>query len=95
MQQQIREDMIAGLSNATAYLDVFGRVVVGWIWLRQALVASRALQQGAEGTEATFYQGKLHAAQYFMDWELANIPAIAKLLTACNLVAHEMQNDWF
>ncbi|MCY1463127.1 hypothetical protein D9M71_809800 [compost metagenome] len=87
--------MTAGLSNATAYLDVFGRVVIGWIWLRQALVASHGLQQGAEGTEATFYQGKLHAAQYFMDWELACIPSIAKLLTDRNHVALDMHNDWF
>ncbi|MNQ90788.1 hypothetical protein D3C85_1061410 [compost metagenome] len=58
-------------------------------------MASHGLQQGAEGTEATFYQGKLHAAQYFMDWELACIPSIAKLLTDRNHVALDMHNDWF
>jgi butyryl-CoA dehydrogenase len=29
-----------GLANATAYLDVFGRIVAAWIWLRQALESS-------------------------------------------------------
>ena len=76
-------------------LDLFGRVVVGWIWLRQALVARRALAAGAAGSEADFYQGKVHAARYFMDWELAGLDAQARLLGAGNRLTYDMQNDWF
>jgi alkylation response protein AidB-like acyl-CoA dehydrogenase len=95
LQAQIAADANLGLSNATAYLDLFGRVVIGWIWLRQALVASRALDTGAVGSEADFYQGKLHAARYCMDWELAGLDSQARLLSAGNRLAHDMQNAWF
>ncbi|MCY1296448.1 Butyryl-CoA dehydrogenase [compost metagenome] len=95
LQAQVAADANLGLANATAYLDLFGRVVVGWIWLRQALVAHRALEAGADGSEADFYQGKLHAARYFMDWELAGLEDQARLLGAGNRLTYDMQNAWF
>ncbi|MNH22312.1 hypothetical protein D3C79_821640 [compost metagenome] len=88
-------DANLGLSNATAYLDLFGRVLVGWIWLRQALVARRALEAGATGSEADFYQGKLQAARYFMDWELAGLDAQGRLLSSGNRLCFDMQDRWF
>ncbi|MCL1486147.1 MAG: acyl-CoA dehydrogenase C-terminal domain-containing protein [Marinobacter sp.] len=45
------------LANATLYLDAFGQVVVGWLWLRQALKAIAGLAGKGEQTPA-FYQGK-------------------------------------
>jgi alkylation response protein AidB-like acyl-CoA dehydrogenase len=95
LQQQVAEDVDRGLANATAYLDLFGRVLVGWIWLRQAIVADLALGQGAVGEEADFYRGKLHTARYYLEWELAPLPGIAELLCAGNPVCHDMQNPWF
>ena len=95
LQDQVAVDADLGLSNATAYLDLFGRVVVGWLWLRQAELASRALAGGAQGSEADFYHGKLQAARYFMDWELAPLPAQANLLMAGNRVCFDMQDAWF
>ncbi|PMY73357.1 MULTISPECIES: acyl-CoA dehydrogenase [unclassified Pseudomonas] len=95
LQKQVVADADRGLANATAYLDLFGRVVVGWIWLHQALVASRAKSAGAHGDELDFYNGKLHAASYFMDWELAPLPSLAKLLTDGNSVCFDMQDRWF
>jgi butyryl-CoA dehydrogenase len=95
LQLQVATNADLGLSNATAYLDVFGKLVVGWIWLRQALAASRGLAAGASGDEADFYQGKLHAARYYMDWELAGLEGQARLLRAGNRVCFDMQNAWF
>ncbi|PMU08642.1 MULTISPECIES: acyl-CoA dehydrogenase [unclassified Pseudomonas] len=95
MQIRVSANPALGLSNATAYLDMFGKLVVGWIWLRQALAASRALTSGAVGSEADFYKGKLHAARYFMEWELAGLQGQARLLSTGNRVCFDMQNDWF
>ncbi|MDT4872442.1 hypothetical protein FQZ97_1076250 [compost metagenome] len=92
---QVAADSNLGLANATTYLDLFGRVLAGWLWLRMALVASRALTAGAAGSEADFYQGKLQAARYFMDWELASIDAQARLLAAGNRSSFDMQDQWF
>ncbi|QEY62980.1 acyl-CoA dehydrogenase [Metapseudomonas lalkuanensis] len=101
--QEVTESLLAqvaananlGLANATVYLDVFGRVLVGWLWLRMALIASRALAAGPAGSEADFYQGKLQAARYFMDWELASIDAQTHLLAAGNRSSFDMQDHWF
>ncbi|WP_220348828.1 acyl-CoA dehydrogenase C-terminal domain-containing protein [Alkalilimnicola ehrlichii] len=95
LQQQVAADPDRGLANASTYLDVFGRVLVGWIWLRQALVASHALEAGASGEDAEFYRGKVHTAGYFMEWELAPVEAMARLLSAGNGAAFEMENAWF
>ncbi|AVD89968.1 acyl-CoA dehydrogenase [Pseudomonas sp. SWI44] len=95
LQQQVAEDVDRGLANATAYLDLFGRVLVGWVWLRQAMLAEAALSQGAQGAEADFYRGKLHTARYYLEWELAVLPGIAQLLCAGNRSCHDMQNHWF
>lgn len=95
LQCQVEHNPDHGLSNATAYLDLFGRVVVGWIWLRQALVASQALNAGASGDEADFYHGKVHTARYYMDWELAPLPGLARLLCEGNSANLDMQNRWF
>ena len=58
------------LANANAYLDCASRTVVAWLWLRQALVAQRAIATGPSEAERHFYEGKLRAAQYFYRWEL-------------------------
>ncbi len=59
------------MANATLYLDAFGHVVIGWIWLRQAAVAARALAGGGLAeTERAFYQGKIAAGRYFSRYEL-------------------------
>src|SRR5262245_15233274 len=57
------------LANAACYLDAFGHVVVAWLWLDQALLATR----GIDGPDAAFYQGKLAACRYFYRWELPRI----------------------
>jgi butyryl-CoA dehydrogenase len=95
LQAQVTADANLGMANATPYLDLFGRVVVGWIWLRQALLASRALGSGAGDSDADFYQGKLQAAHYYMTWELASLESQGRLLTEANHVAYYMQDRWF
>ncbi|SET76949.1 acyl-CoA dehydrogenase [Oceanicella actignis] len=56
-------------ANATIYLDMLGHVTVGWLWLRQALAARRALAAGGAGREA-FLRGKIDAARWFCRYEL-------------------------
>ncbi|WP_256074015.1 acyl-CoA dehydrogenase C-terminal domain-containing protein [Stutzerimonas stutzeri] len=95
LQQQLAADPDHGPSNATMYLDLFGKVLVGWIWLKQAMAAEKALAAGASGSEEQFYQGKIHAARYFMNWKLAPLDGYAQLLSAGNRDNLDMQNDWF
>lgn len=76
------------LANATIYLDAFGHVVIGWIWLRQAIVAATALAaQGGSGLDHAFYQGKLVTCRYFTRYEMplaqARLALCASLDTTC------------
>ena len=93
----IDADPDAGLANATLYLDFFGRVVMAWIWLKQAVVAARALGKNPEMTDAErhFYEGKLQAARYYFEWELPQIAYQRGLLAANNRVCFDMRDAWF
>ncbi|WGL17810.1 acyl-CoA dehydrogenase [Microbulbifer bruguierae] len=86
-----------GLANASLYLDTFGRVVVSWIWLRQAVIASRKLhaETAPSDEEQNFYRGKLQAAHFYIEWELPEIQPQIALLQSGNPVPFEMQEDWF
>ena len=82
------------LANAGVYLDTFGHVVIGWMWLRQAVVASAALQNAA-GVERDFYQGKLQACQYFYRYELSRVPERLRLLATADDTCLAMRDAWF
>ena len=62
-------DLNLALANATPYLDAFGHVVIAWMWLRQAIAATRA-REGANEGDANFYDGKLAACRFFFRYEL-------------------------
>ncbi len=84
ISQQLAARMQSGeseiaLANAAVYLDMLGHIVVAWVWLRQALVAQRALAS-ASGTERPFYEGKLRACRFFFRYELPKTAAQAELL---------------
>ncbi|MET0282867.1 MAG: acyl-CoA dehydrogenase [Polyangiales bacterium] len=64
------------LAHSVDYLDLFGTVVIGWMWLLQANAAQRAIAQG----EDAFYRGKLSAAQYYLLTELPRVGTLAALI---------------
>jgi alkylation response protein AidB-like acyl-CoA dehydrogenase len=51
--------------NTTRLLLAAGDLIVGWLLLRQADVAQRALDGGAAGKDADFYRGKVAAASFY------------------------------
>ncbi len=87
-----------GLANATHYMDMFGKVVMSWIWLKQAVVATKALNAGGVSmaqAETDFYQGKLQAARFYIECELPQTQQQAELLLQNNQAAFNMQTQWF
>lgn len=94
MQQHSPDKVLA---NASCYLNMLSKVVVSWLWLRQALAAKAGIEKTAESDQEThnFYQGKLHAAQYFFHWELPLMYHDAELLLNRDSTCFEMRNDYF
>ena len=72
--------------NTTRLLLACGDLVVAWLLLRQASVAIQALDAGAAGKDAAFYQGKVAAAKFFA-------AQVLPLLAAQRAVAESVDNS--
>ncbi|MEC5210916.1 alkylation response protein AidB-like acyl-CoA dehydrogenase [Psychrobacter sp. PL15] len=81
--------------NAQAFMNIFATIVVSWIWIRQASKAEQLLSASPDLEKQNFYNGKIQAAKYFIDWELPTIKRDIKLLMNTNEVCTDMQADWF
>ena len=82
------------LANAGIYLDIFGHVVVAWMWLWQSIEAARRIDAASEA-DRNFYQGKIQACQYFYRYEMNTVPERLALLTAADDTCLTMDNAWF
>ncbi len=87
-------DPAVRLANATVYLDAFGHVVIGWMWVRQAIVAENALRAGT-GTEDLFYEAKLATCWYFSRYELPLAVTRLKLCAALDTTCLDAQPAMF
>lgn len=84
-------DATLRLANAACYLDAFGHIVVAWLWLDQAVSATR----GLAGRDAAFYRGKLAACRYFYKWELPRIDRWLGLLDPVDRTVLDTTDDCF
>jgi alkylation response protein AidB-like acyl-CoA dehydrogenase len=82
------------LANSASYLEMLGHVVVGWLWLWQALRAEQALREGGMNPDS-FYRGKLAACRFFYRFELPKIEQHAQLLKSLDTLVLDVQEDWF
>ncbi len=78
------------LANASVYLEAFGHLVVGWLWLEQALAAAPERRGDAD-----FYAGKRQACRYFFAHELPKVDAQLALLASLDDTTLAMRDNWF
>ena len=83
------------LANSVKYLDVFGNIVIAWLWLWQGQIAAKALANNPHEADENFYRGKLQAMQYFFRYDLPEIKAWADLLSSVDDTCFNMKNEWF
>ena len=95
LRPRLHSEREAVLANAHLFLEAFGHTVLAWSWLRQALVAQRALEKGVDVTDEAFYRGKLQAAQWFFRWELPKVTAQLALLRTMDDSHRAMRDAWF
>jgi alkylation response protein AidB-like acyl-CoA dehydrogenase len=84
------EDVVLRLANASVYLELFGHIVVAWLWLDQACAAAH----GA-GADEEFYEGKMKACQYFFNWELPRTSAMFQILECVDATCYSMPEQSF
>lgn len=78
--------------NAWHYLEMMGHTVVGWLWLKQALVAQAALEHGSD---EDFYRGKLLTCRFFYLYELPKVHQWAALLSKLDDVLLQAREEYF
>ncbi|MEO9947362.1 acyl-CoA dehydrogenase [Paraglaciecola sp.] len=88
------------LANATCFMNIFGQIVMSWMWIRQANIAEVSLATLADRKEENqqdvdFYNGKIQAAKYFVHWELPLVQRDITLLIDMDDSCSDMQADWF
>ena len=83
------------LANAHIYLNMIGRLVIAWMWLKQAIVAIGGLEEAESEDERDFYSGKLQTCQYYFRYELPHIEAEAGLLSELDETTLNMEDNWF
>ena len=89
-----RGEVELGLANASAYLDLVGHTVIGWIWLKQAMIAVNKVGAPYEA-DRDFYRGKLQACTFFFRWELSKARQWAELLDSLDPTCLDMREAWF
>ncbi len=81
------------LADATLYLEYFSQIVMGWMWLKQGIVAEKALKNGAEGEDMIFYQSKKAALKYFFDYELIKTKALYQQLANADKLTVNLKKE--
>ncbi len=91
-----RGEVRQALANATPYLDLFGHVIVAWLWLEQAAVAAEALSaESGRPADADFYLGKLAACRFFFRHELPKIHPQADLVASLDDTVLGLEDGFF
>ena len=67
-------------AGAHHYMHIMGIVTLGWMWLRMAKVAQKALASDTD--DKAFYEAKLATARYYMDRFLPDVGALRRKLEA-------------
>jgi len=72
-----------------------GDLLVGWLLLRHAEVAQRALDVGASAKDTPFYQGKIAAARFFAATVLPELTARRKIVEQADNALMELDEAAF
>ena len=83
------------LANSVKYLELFGHVIIAWLWLKQGIVATKASAKKPHQEDEYFYRGKLQALQYFYRFELPKISLWSTILINTDSSTYDMRAEWF
>jgi len=68
------------LADATIFMDFFGTIVIGWQWLKMAVVANQTIKNKNGNQSEEFYQSKIQTMKFFFTYELIKTKGLAKTL---------------
>jgi hypothetical protein len=93
-QQDAREIYKVGL-NTTRLLMATGDLVIGWLLMRQAEVATKALAGDVSERDRVFYSGKIETAKWFARNRLPLLAAERAIAEATTLDLMDLPEEAF
>jgi butyryl-CoA dehydrogenase len=81
-------------SNSVSYLNMFGHITIAWLWLRQAGIATKALENQPHSDDEKFYNGKIQAMKYFFNSELPLTYHWGNLVKNIDSASFDTHPDW-
>ena len=92
-------DPEAMVRHSFDYLEMVSLVVIAWQWVLQAAAAKEGLARSPSSStsadEASFYEGKLAAAQYWIHTELPRVGTLGALCRSGEDSYARAQPSWF
>jgi butyryl-CoA dehydrogenase len=83
------------LADASVFMEMISYTVIGWQWLKQAVVAQEQLQKENYQLETkSFYQGIIHTAKFYFRYELPHAEACAKTLLNPEYLTNLKKESW-
>jgi butyryl-CoA dehydrogenase len=84
------------LADATVFMEMAGYTIIGWQWLKQAVVAAQKLaSKDFNANTETFYQSKIHTMEFFFNYELPHAAACEKTLLHTAQLTNIKNHDMF
>ena len=95
--QNSYEEVLLSQSWAQTYLEIWGDLMVGWMFLWQAVLASKKLDVifKDHNSDAVFYTGKIITAKYFLGMLLPAVIGKFKSIKKCDKAFLEMKEEYF
>jgi butyryl-CoA dehydrogenase len=91
-----RGDVEAMMRHSFDYMEMLSLVVVGWQWIAQAAAAKEGLARtDVSDGDRDFYEGKLAAAQYWINTELPRVGTLGALCRSGEDSYARAQPGWF
>jgi hypothetical protein len=82
-------------AHAHPFLEVCGDVIVGWMLLWRARIASEALAQGAKPKDEAFYDGQIRSAEFYTQTMLPVTLGKMEVILSGSSVAVDIPEDAF
>jgi butyryl-CoA dehydrogenase len=91
----MKGDVEAMTRHSFDYMEMLSIVVIAWQWVEQASAAKEGLARAPSSGDRDFYEGKLAAAQYWINTELPRVGALGALCRSGEDSYARAQPSWF
>ncbi len=83
------------LSDATVFMEFFGNMVLGWLWLDIAVKSQNAMVLSDTKYSSAFYESKIHAMKFYFKYEIPKTKALAEVLMDKQVLTTSNENQLF